>query len=261
MEAHGDLDCGQFDVRSIIFPSLSAINQRGMLLTDTTQLMSGGDAMDRVFPRLLAFSLATMLVLAACASSSPSSSTGPITAAATATPAVEQAQSPATVSTPKAESSELTVQWIRQQFGDAWDIEYPQGWTINDAGVYAGSLSAAGTYNAQRYVVSFDVPILPPGISPSGDIAMLDACASEIAALPQEQQKAVAVEETVVAGVPARRVLNMPDPATGEVTHRLYIWRSGSVNPRLIVIRPIDQETPDRKEMQELLDRFGAGVR
>lgn len=218
--------------------------------------------MDRVFPRLLAFSLATMLVLAACASSTPSSTTGPITAAATATPAVEPPQPLATVAAPTAESSGSPMRWIRQQFGDAWDIEYPQGWTINDAGVYAGSLSAAGTYNAQHYVVSFDAPILPPDIAPSDDVAMLDAwVASEIAALPQEQQKAVAVEKTIVAGVPARRVLNMTDPATGEVTHRLCIWRSGSVNPRLIVIRPIDQETPDRKEMQELLDRFGAGVR
>ncbi|MDW8147048.1 MAG: hypothetical protein RMJ48_12280 [Roseiflexaceae bacterium] len=85
--------------------------------------------------------------------------------------------------------------------------------------------------------------------------------ASEIAALPQERQKAVTVEETVVAGAPARRVLNMPDLATGEVTHRLYIWHSSNVNPRLIVIRPVGQDNPDRKEMQELLDRFGAGVR
>lgn len=248
--------------------------------------------MDRLFPRLLALSLAIMPVLTACASAKPSASTSSATAiplsvatapvAATetsqpsastplqtsepatlsATPAIEPAPPPATASAPTTESRESTVQWIRQQFGDVWDIEYPQGWTINDAGVYAGSLGVEGTYNARRYLVSFDVPILPPGISPSGDVAMLDAwVASEIAALPQEQQKAIMVEETIVAGAPARRILNMPDPATGEVTHRLYIWRSSNVNPRLIVIRPMDQKTLDRKEMQELLDRFGASVR
>ena len=49
--------------------------------------------------------------------------------------------------------------WIRQQFANAWDIEYPEGWTVNDAGIHEGSLVLNGSHGGHAYEVSLAHPI------------------------------------------------------------------------------------------------------
>lgn len=143
--------------------------------------------------------------------------------------------------------------WIRQRFGNAWDIAYPADWAINDAGIHEGALELSGAYEGRRYRVSLCYPI---GIT----APTLDAwVAAELASLPADQRAQVRQSDLQVAGAPARKVVNIATPA-GPV-HRVYIWRAGTTNPRLIEIAAIDGAPPDLAAMERLLDRFVAGVR
>ncbi len=125
--------------------------------------------------------------------------------------------------------------WTRNQFGSAWNIAYPASWQVNTAGTHEGNLSMRGPYNGHTYEVVFSYPIFEQPVD------TLDAWVEQVLAkLTPEQRQRVTVVDLTVAGAPAKKVLNVPGAAPGDIGHYVYIWRAGGQNPRLVVIRQRD---------------------
>lgn len=148
------------------------------------------------------------------------------------------------------EPIENELAWEQATYGDAWTIGYPAGWTVNDAGAHAGSLTLQGDYNGHNYTVTYDYPI---GIFADS----LDAWVEEILLpLTLEQREAIVMSGLTVADTPAKKVLNMPTYDGSTISHHLYIWRTESKNWRLITITQNDDQPVDAVAMDQLLDRL-----
>ncbi len=148
--------------------------------------------------------------------------------------------------------------WTRQRFGDQWDIAYPQGWTVNDAGAHAGAIGLHGPYNMHTYDVALFYPILG---QPVESLTLDQWVEQELAALTPAQRAAVVVKDITVAGAPARKVVNYPGANGQDGSHRVYIWRAGNKNPRLIIIAQTDGRPFDAGAAEAFLDRFVAEIR
>jgi len=150
-----------------------------------------------------------------------------------------------------------SITWIHQQFADAWSLEYPATWDVNAAGGDEGAVELRGDYNGHRYVVAFAYPIFEQAV----DTFSLEAwVAQELAMLPADQRSAITVSDLTIADAPAKKVLNFPGAKSGTAAHRVYIWRSGDRNPRLVTIQAGDNQPPDTLQMAQLFDRFLAGI-
>lgn len=145
--------------------------------------------------------------------------------------------------------------WTRQQFGDAWDVAYPAGWTVNAAGAYEGAVQLQGQYGTHTYQINLSYPI---GITAQSLEAWVEA---QLASLTPEQRAAVEVSDDTVANAPAQKVLNLPAAGGASPMHHVYIWRTDNQNPRLITIAQVDEQAFDAAAMEALLDRFIAEVR
>jgi hypothetical protein len=149
------------------------------------------------------------------------------------------------------------ITWIHKQFADAWSLEYPATWDVNAAGVHEGAVEMRGDYNGHRYAVAFVYPIFEQAV----DTFSLEAwIAQELATLPADQRSAITVSDVIIADAPAKKVLNVPGTTPDTASHRLYIWRSGDRNPRLVTIQAADNQPPDTLQMAQLFDRFLAGI-
>jgi hypothetical protein len=114
-----------------------------------------------------------------------------------------------------------------------------------------------GDYSGHRYTVAFFYPIFEQAV----DTFSLEAwVAQELATLPAAQRSAITVTDLTIADAPAKKVLNYPGARSGTASHRLYIWRSGDRNPRLVTIQAGDNQPPDMLQMGQLFDRFLAGI-
>jgi hypothetical protein len=149
------------------------------------------------------------------------------------------------------------ITWIHKQFADAWSLEYPATWDVNAGGGYEGAVELRGDYNGHRYAVAFVYPIFEQAV----DTFSLEAwVAQELATLPADQRSAITVSDLTIADAPAKKVLNFPGARSGTAAHRVYIWRSGDRNPRLVTIEAGDNQPPDTLQMAQLFDRFLAGI-
>ena len=149
------------------------------------------------------------------------------------------------------------ISWIHKQFADAWSLEYPATWDVNAAGVDQGAVEMRGDYRGHRYAVAFVYPIFDQAV----DTFSLEAwVAQELATLPAEKRSAITVSDLTIADAPAKKVLNFPGARSGTASQRLYIWRSGARNPRLVTIQAGDNQPADTLQMAQLFDRFLAGI-
>ena len=148
-----------------------------------------------------------------------------------------------------------TPTWIHKQFADAWSIEYPATWDVNEGGVHEGYVDMRGAYEGHRYEIYFFYPIFEQAVDSLEAWVM-----QELAKLPRDQRDMITVIDTTVGGAPAKKVLNVPETAPGKVSHQVYIWHSGDKNPRRIVIQPGDNQPPDAAQMEQLFERFLAGI-
>ena len=177
------------------------------------------------------------------------------------TPAVPTAEPSPTALLPSATSS-----WKRGQFGDAWDIAYPEDWAVNDAGIHEGSLVLGGYYGGHTYEVTFAYPIFERPEAMQSLDAWID---DELAFLSPEQRSSVQVLDVTVAGVPAKKVLNLPEKIysddgimrSGLLTHACYLWRRDEKSPSVIRIKHVDAQPFDTAQAEKLLDQFFAGIR
>jgi len=114
-----------------------------------------------------------------------------------------------------------------------------------------------GEYRGHRYAVAFVYPIFDQAV----DTFSLEAwIAQELATLPAEKRNAITISDLTIADAPAKKVLNFPGARSGTASQRLYIWRSGDRNPRLVTIQAEDNQPVDTLQMAELFDRFLAGI-
>jgi heat shock protein HslJ len=144
--------------------------------------------------------------------------------------------------------------WTRQQFGDAWDIAFPPGWSVNAAGEAEGALQLEGQWQGHAYRISLAFPI---GLT----VESLDAWVQmDLAALRPEQSALVTVSETSVAGIPARLMLDLPAAGEPSSRHRAYIWRTDDHNPRFVEVVQVDGQPFASAAMADFLSRFLAEI-
>jgi heat shock protein HslJ len=144
--------------------------------------------------------------------------------------------------------------WTRQTVGGSWNVNVPEGWTVLDNGAQEGYVELTGTYGAHEYVVRLSYPV---GI----DAANLDAWVQqELDGLDSIQRKGLVVVDTVVGGVPAKRISNMPDIEGTQTLESIYIWRTGEIAPRLISVAQMDAQATDVSAMRAFTDHFIGGV-
>jgi heat shock protein HslJ/photosystem II stability/assembly factor-like uncharacterized protein len=144
--------------------------------------------------------------------------------------------------------------WTRTQVGDFWNVEHPADWTINDAGAGEGAVQLLGPYEGHTYQVNLSFPI---GILAQTLEAWIE---EQLAPLTPEQREAIEISDVEVAGVPAKKLLNFPGTEGREFEHRIYVWRSDDVNPRLITLTQTDDQPFDSAAAEALLDRFAVGI-
>lgn len=160
----------------------------------------------------------------------------------------------------RGEDVNLGLSWRRQVFGTAWDLELPEGWTVNDAGLNQGVLIVSGLLEDKNYALTFDYPSFtdenPPGLPASLD----DWLARDLSDLSSEQKLGLIISSLKVGGAEAKEILARPDRKTGEPIHQALIWKRSGRNPSRVVVR---QTVGDRDSlrMAKLLERFLVGVR
>jgi heat shock protein HslJ/photosystem II stability/assembly factor-like uncharacterized protein len=145
--------------------------------------------------------------------------------------------------------------WTRSQIGDFWNVEHPADWTINDAGAGEGAVQLMGPYEGHSYQVNLSFPI---GIL----VQTLEEWIEEqLSPLTPEQREAIEISDLTVDRAPAKKLLNFPGTEGRQFEHRVYVWRSGDVNPRLITLLQTDDQPFDSEAAAALLERFAAGIR
>jgi hypothetical protein len=150
--------------------------------------------------------------------------------------------------------AEITGAWTREQFNTAWDIAYPEGWTVNRAGAHEGAIQVEGDFEGHTYAVTFSYPI---GIFAQS----LEAWVEEaLAPLTPEEQAAVVTSDLIVDNAPTKQLLNLPNQNGNSPMHQVYIWRADERNPRLITITQVDDQPVDAAAMASLLAQFIAQV-
>lgn len=177
--------------------------------------------------------------------------TGEVEILPTPTPASsETTVIPQTSATDETAANGHDVEWIQATYGEAWAIGYPAGWTVNDAGAHAGSLTLQGDYDGHNYTVTYDYPI---GIFADS----LDAWVDEVLLpLSLEQRDTLAISDISVANIPTKKILNMPTHEGTTIAHHAYIWRTDSKNWRLITITQSDDQPVDVAAMEQLFDQL-----
>lgn len=145
--------------------------------------------------------------------------------------------------------------WTRTQVGAFWNIEHPADWTINDAGAGEGAVQLMGPYEGHTYQVNLSFPI---GILAQ---TLEEWIEEQLEPLTPEQREAVEIIDLTVDGAPAKKLLDFPGTEGQEFEHRVYIWRSGETNPRLITLAQTDDQSFDGEAADALLERFVAGIR
>ena len=161
---------------------------------------------------------------------------------------------PGSTAQPHTPSTLPQAGWARHSYGTAWNLEHPADWEVNLAGQAEGFLSMQGSYEGQRYEVSFAYPMIDPSV-PSVDVW----AQQEIAALPASAPDQQMIDMTV-AGTQAKKVLNVRETPGGPLSHRAYLWRREGKNPALVIITRQDAAPPDPKHMEMLFDRLLAGI-
>lgn len=136
--------------------------------------------------------------------------------------------------------------WVRAEFGDAWDISYPLGWSVNQLGAHEGAVSLNGMIADQRYIVSLSFPI---GQFPE---SLAEWAEKEVAGQP-EDTRAVQVTDAQAAGVPA--VIIQFEQGGANFFH-VYLDKSAQQNRRLVVMQPAEGFRGDPVVMRLFLERF-----
>jgi hypothetical protein len=105
--------------------------------------------------------------------------------------------------------------------------------------------------------ISFSYPIFKQAVDTLEAWVM-----RELAALPVDQRAMITVSDATIDGAPAKKVLNVPEAGPSTVSHRAYIWYSPDKkrNPRQIIIQSSDNQPPDAAQMEQLFERFLAGI-
>jgi hypothetical protein len=156
------------------------------------------------------------------------------------------------------------VEWVRKQFANSWDLEYPKNWEVNEAGLIEGNINLKGEYSGVSYTLGLGYPIFigfnPPGIPENLDIWVNN----ELSFIPQDKKAAIKIVNTSVAGTTAKKVFNLPekifdDGKTRKYSENLidevYIWRQGERNPSTIILKQ-NQGILDSGKAEAFLDIF-----
>lgn len=141
--------------------------------------------------------------------------------------------------------------WVRKEFsfeGEVmWDVYYPTGSMLFEAGLKEGGLGIVSTLNNQTYDFNFNYP--------KGEVgATIDAwvAADSVAYAGPGGKKGTVADKN---GVEIRVVRDVKN-SSGENTAYVYIWKSGETNRRLIYITTKDTTA----NLNVVVDKFVVGL-
>lgn len=154
----------------------------------------------------------------------------------------------------KPDDPDLGFHWIRQQFSDFWDIEYPEGWALDKSELAEGKISLKGVYGGSDFQANFSFPVIK-----KVTLSLGDWLSQDLDYLTPEARRALLVRDVKIKGTTAQAVFNLPD-RDGTVVDRLYIWRRAGLSPSSFITRQTSGELNAPKRA-ELFERFVKGVR
>ncbi len=167
-------------------------------------------------------------------------------------PSVEPLPTPAT--------SAPEVAWTRKQVPPAWDIAYPAGWTVHEAGAHEGTVELHGAYQGPTYEVRLALPRIGKGQHELETWVEQDLAQIAPAHRSPAASATVTLSDIMVAGVAAKKVVGVVDPDTGTLTSRIYIGAGQGKGPRLVVVKQIDRQPvdymADYTALEAFVDRF-----
>lgn len=172
------------------------------------------------------------------------------------TPTVEPMNQP-TESAQTQPTIDPTANWNRKQFGNAWNIKYPSNWEINDLGVNEGSLILKGEYNEGEYQLNLGYPLTPK------EKNIEEFINSDLDGVSENKKAEIKRSDIIVNNASAKKLLNVPiinwvdqKPVdTGQLSHRVYIWKYNSTNPRRISLEQLSPQF-NSQQAETLLDLF-----
>lgn len=160
---------------------------------------------------------------------------------------------------PVTSDPDLGLVWTRRKFGDSWDIDVPEPWQVHDEGVSNGFVNVTGGYLGNYYQVIFVYPDFSDQPNPGVPDSLSSWVLNDLSKLSADQRALVKTDDLKVSQTQAEEVLNYPQPGSGELTDRLYIWKRNGRNPSSVVINQTSGEL-DSQKMQNLFERFTLGI-
>ncbi|MBI2029953.1 hypothetical protein HYT02_06045 [Candidatus Gottesmanbacteria bacterium] len=159
--------------------------------------------------------------------------------------------------------------WVRKQFGEAWDIEYPERWSVNEAGLIEGNIILSGIYNNTSYAINLGYPIGLGYIDgPPQNLTLEQWVNHELSFLPTSQRETIQIKDSIVTNTPGKKVLNIAEVTyddgvtrqySNNFTHQVYIWLEGNKNQRIVTLKQTSGVF-DPQTAEQLLDRFIQGI-
>jgi|GEM_PF-3088987 hypothetical protein len=153
----------------------------------------------------------------------------------------------------------LGIVWTRHKYGDSWDIDIPESWQIRDEGASGGLVSVAGDYLGNTYQVAFSYPDFTDQPNSGLPDSLSGWVLGDLNKLSADTRAQAKTRELKVLQTQAQEVLNYFQPGSGELTHRLYVWKRNGRNPSRVVINQTSGEL-DSQKMQNLFERFVSGI-
>ena len=163
--------------------------------------------------------------------------------------------------------------WIFKQLDAHWQISHPQNWQVFQTGgeinLPQGSYRLIGEYgiypSASFHDYSLQLDTISSGNLPESARASLTAWVDyELSLLNSDERSRTVLSDVVVAGHPAKKVLNLPEITyqyglprlkRGAITHKVYIWNSSDTSLRTVTIQQLDR-SPNLMRLENLLDLF-----
>lgn len=155
---------------------------------------------------------------------------------------------------------DLGLKWVRRQFGDSWNFEVPENWQVKDEGAKSGFISLVGEYSGNFYQADFSYPVFEDHPNPGIPTSLGAWLQQDLNSLTPEQKNLVISSDLKIGETVAKIILNYPQPGSGNLSHRLYIWKRSDRNPSQVVIYQNSGEL-DGQKMRTLFERFVKGIK
>lgn len=161
------------------------------------------------------------------------------------------------------------VKWIRGQFGSLWDIEYPEGWIVNESGLIKGKLELSGEFQNETYKITLEHPVeinFHPlegegSINHEANLYLWTQILYDQGDYGNEEMIKVAETTGIKLTDITKKEWDDTDRYYSKpYVHRVYVWNWDGESPGTITIEP-ESGSFDSQKAERLLDRSISGIK